>query len=161
MKRDAREIKYLEKMIKKEKDPQVRDRLRGILLLKKNYTPSEVAKIFGVTERTVYNWKTSYTKNGYEGLKSKPIPGRNTFLDDDDMKKLKALLEQRDYWTTKEVRALIKNEFDREFTLRHIPRILRKLGMKYQKPYVHDYRRPEDAEEMLKKNLRVRLWTIP
>jgi len=162
MGRDAKEeIKILEKLVKKEKNPKLRDRLRGILLLKKNYKHSEVAEILGVTERTLYNWKKRYNQSGYNGLKTNPIPGRNTILDEEDMKKLKELLEMRDYWTSKEVRELIKNEFYIEFTPRHIPRILRKLGMKYQKPYVNDYRRPEDAEDILKKDLRARLWTTP
>ena len=162
MGRDAKEeIKILEKLVKKEKNPKLRDRLRGILLLKKNYKHSEVAEILGVTERTLYNWKKRYNQSGYNGLKTNPIPGRNTILDEEDMKKLKELLGMRDYWTSKEVRELIKNEFDIEFTPRHIPRILRKLGMKYQKPYVNDYRRPEDAEDILKKDLRIRLWTTP
>jgi transposase len=82
MGRDVREIKYLERLVKNEKNPLVRDRLRGILLLKKNYHRIEVAKILGVTDRTVYNWKYRYNKNGYEGLQSKPLPGRRTFLDD-------------------------------------------------------------------------------
>lgn len=77
------------------------------------------------------------------------------------MKKLKKLLQMRDYWTTKEVRELIKNEFETEFTPRHIPRVLRKMGMTYSKPYVNDYRRPEDAEEILKKDLRAHLWKTP
>ena len=76
------------------------------------------------------------------------------------MKKLKALLKERDYWATKEVRESIRKEFDVEITLRHIPRLLRKLGMMYQKPYVNDYRRPDDAEEILKKDYRARLWKI-
>lgn len=162
MGRDAEEeIKILEKLVKKEKNPKLRDRLRGILLMKKNFTICEVAEILGVTERTLYNWKRRYNQSGYNGLKTNPIPGRNTILNKEDMKKLKELLQMKDYWTSKEVRELIKNEFDIEFTPRHIPRILRKLGMKYQKPYVNDYRRPEDAEDILKKDLRIRLWTTP
>ena len=159
---DAKEeIEFLEKLVKKEKNPKLRDRLRGILLLKKNFTICEVAEILGITERTVFNWKKRYNQRGYNGLKTNPIPGRNTVLNDDDMKKLKEFLQMRDYWSSKEVRDLIKNEFDIEFTPRHIPRILRKLGMKYQKPYVNDYRRPEVAEDILKKDLRARLWTLP
>ncbi|MGF3554487.1 MAG: helix-turn-helix domain-containing protein, partial [Thermoplasmatota archaeon] len=122
MGRDVREIKYLERLVKNEKNPLVRDRLRGILLLKKNYHRIEVAKILGVTDRTVYNWKYRYNKNGYEGLQSKPLPGRRTFLDDEDMAILKALLKKRQYWTAKEVQLLINKEFGRMFVLRHIHR---------------------------------------
>jgi transposase len=39
---------------------------------------------------------------------------------------------------TRDVRDLIKDAFDVEFTLRHVSRILRKIGMNYQKPYVND-----------------------
>jgi len=156
MGRDVREVKYLERLVKNEKDPLVKDRLRGILLLKKNYNRIEVAKILGVTDRTLYNWKYRYAEKGYEGLQSKPIPGRSTFLDDEDMAKLKALLKKRQYWTAKEAQTLINEEFGRMFVLRQVHRILRKLGMHCGKPYVEDYRRSPDAEEILKKNFRRR-----
>jgi len=153
------EIKHIEKLIKKEKDPRVRDRLRGVLLLKKGYTQGKVAEIMNVTTRTVYNWKTRYNQEGVEGLRDKPIPGRKTVLDESDMEKLRSLLEERDYWTSNQVRALIKEEFGVEFTTRHIPRVLRKLGLRYQKPFVNDYRRPVDAEEILKKDYWRPRWT--
>ena len=153
------EIKHIEKLIKKEKDPRVRDRLRGVLLLKKGYTQGKVAEIMDVTTRTVYNWKTRYNQEGVDGLRDKPIPGRKTVLDESDMEKLRSLLEERDYWTSNQVRELIKREFGVEFTTRHIPRVLRKLGLRYQKPFVNDYRRPVDAEEILKKDYWRPRWT--
>lgn len=155
MGRDAREIRYLKKLMKSEKESKVKDRIRGILLLKKNYTHREVSEILGVTERTLYNWEYRYSAQGYEGLKSKPIPGRNTFLDRKDMVKLKELLKKRQYWTAKEVQILINEEFGRMFVLRQVHRILRKLGMHCGKPYIEDYRRPPDAEEILKKDSKI------
>ena len=59
---------------------------------------------------------------------------------------MKAVLEERDDWRTKEV---IKNRFGVEYSLRHMSRILKSFGMKYAKPYQRDYRRyrrPENAE---------------
>jgi len=154
------EIKHIEKLIKKERDPQVRDRLRGVLLLKKGYTQGKVAEIMDVTTRTVYNWKTRYNQEGVDGLRNKPIPGRKTVLDEKDMRRLRMLLEERDYWTSNQVRELIKREFGVEFTTRHIPRVLRKLGLRYQKPFVNDYRRPVDAEGILKKDYWRPRWTM-
>ena len=154
------EIKHIEKLIKKEKDPRVRDRLRGVLLLKKGYTQGKVAEIMNVTTRTVYNWKTRYNQEGVDGLRNKPIPGRKTVLDEKDMRRLRMLLEERDYWTSNQVRELIKREFGVEFTTRHIPRVLRKLGLRYQKPFVNDYRRPVDAEGILKKDYWRPRWTM-
>jgi len=153
------EISTFERLIRKEKNSKVRDRMRGVLLLKKNFTVDRVAEILGVTERTVYSWKRRYKEEGIEGLKNKPIPGRKTVLDENDMEKLRSLLEERDYWTSNQVGELIKREFGVGFTNRHIPRILRKLGLRYQKPYVNDYRRPADAEEILKKDYWRPRWT--
>lgn len=156
MGRDVRGIKYLEKLIKNEKNLKIKDKARAILLMKKNYKQYEVAEIFRVTERTLYNWKTRYEQHGYDGLRDKPIPGRDTFLNDEDMVKLKELLKKRPYWTAKEAQALINEEFGRLFVLRQVHRILRKLGMHCGKPYVEDYRRPTDAEDILKKDFRRR-----
>jgi len=146
------EINILNRRLKEEKNPETRDRIRGIILLKKGYRLQEIANIMGVNRRTVYNWRKRYEEEGIEGLKTREKPGRKRKLYDEDMDKLKDLLKQKEYWTTREVRDLIKIEFGIEYTLRHITRILRKLGMKYQKPYVNDYRRPENAEEILKKD---------
>ena len=146
------EINILNRRLKKEKNPETRDRIRGIILLKKGHRLQEIANIMGVNRRTVYNWRRRYEEEGIEGLKTREKPGRKRKLSDEDMERLKDLLKQKDYWTTRGVRNLIKIEFGIEYTLRHVARILRKLGMKYQKPYVNDYRRPENAEEILKKD---------
>jgi putative transposase len=123
-----------------------------IILLEEGYKQKEVAKIMRTTERTVYTWKKRYEREGFEGLKTRKKTGRNRRLSDDDLEDLKRRLKQRDYWTTREVRDLIKDVFDVEFTLRHVSRILRKIGMNYQKPYVNDLKRPRDAENILKKD---------
>jgi len=148
----AEEINILNRRLKKEKNSETRDRIRGIILLKKGHRLQEIANIMGVNRRTVYNWRRRYEEEGIEGLKTREKPGRKRKLSDEDMERLKDLLKQKDYWTTRGVRNLIKIEFGIEYTLRHVARILRKLGMKYQKPYVNDYRRPENAEEILKKD---------
>jgi len=40
-----------------------------------------------------------------------------------------------------------------EYSLKQVGIILRNLGMKFGKPYPKDYRRPQDAEEQLKKHI--------
>jgi putative transposase len=54
-------------------------------------------------------------------------------------------------FTTEEVRELIQTKFDVEYTSKQVRIILRKMGLNYAKPFQHDYRRPADAEEQLKK----------
>ena len=62
---------------------------------------------------------------------------------------MRAILNERDDWTTKEVKELIKNKFGIEY-IRYVSRILKSFGMKYTKPYQRDCRRPENAGEELK-----------
>ena len=92
-----------------------------------------------------------------EGLKPNYGGGRPSELSDEQKEELKAILKERNDWTAKEVRELIKEKFGVEYSLRHVSRILRSFGMKYAKPYQKDYRRAENAEESLKnlKNLKL------
>jgi putative transposase len=64
------------------------------------------------------------------------------------MLKLKTILENIDFWTTEEVKDLIGNEFDIDYCLNSIRKLLRKIGMKHNIPYCLAYRRPENAEEI-------------
>ena len=72
-------------------------------------------------------------------------------LSPEEFDTLKELLSQKTTWTTEEVRAIIHQEFEVEYTLKQIRIILKKLKMGYGKPFTLDYRRPDDAEYLLKK----------
>jgi putative transposase len=60
-------------------------------------------------------------------------------------------MENKDFWTTDEVKDLIKDKFGINYCLNSIRKLLKKIGMHYNSPYCLDYRRPENAEEILKK----------
>ena len=77
--------------------------------------------------------------------------GRPSKLSLQQKNELEQLLRQKENWTTKDVRDLISEKFEIEYTLKQIYIILRDMGMNFAKPYPHDYRRPSDAVEMLKK----------
>ena len=53
-------------------------------------------------------------------------------------------------WTTEELMDLIEKRFGVRFTQKHVCTIRRKLGMKYAKPYQHDYMVSRNAEDDLK-----------
>ena len=46
---------------------------------------------------------------------------------------------------------LIRTKFDVEYSERQVRRILKEFKIKHAKPYQVDYRKPDDAEEKLKK----------
>jgi transposase len=81
-------------------------------------------------------------------------PGRKSALDDADLMTLTRLLGKQRSWTMAEVRELISEQWDIDYSRSQVARILKnKLKMRYGKPYPHDYRRPPDAEEQLESQL--------
>jgi putative transposase len=60
-------------------------------------------------------------------------------------------LEEKDYWTTREVLELINEKYGIEYSQKQIAVILHSFNMCHSKPYILDYRKPENAEEILKK----------
>ena len=72
-------------------------------------------------------------------------------LTDNQIKELRILLDRKDYWTTREVLELLKEKYGVEYSQKQIGVILHSFHMYHPKPYTLDYRRPENAEEILKK----------
>ncbi len=69
-------------------------------------------------------------------------------------KELKQTLDQKDSWTTGQVRNLVKKQYGVSYGPRQMQRILRQLGLYCYKPQPRDYRQPEKADEKLKERLR-------
>ena len=139
------QIKILEKNVK------VLNRLHFI---RNRYLGDSVelaASKSGVTKRVGYIWQYRWNEEGYEGLKPKYRGGRPAQITDKQKEELYQILTERDDWTTKEIRKLIKDKFGIEFSEKHVRTILRSLGLKYARPYPKDYRRPADAKEQPKK----------
>ena len=111
------------------------------------------AEMAGTSHNTGYDWQRRWNKEGYDGLKPKFGGGKPSKLSDEQKKDLVVKLKEKNNWTTQEVQKLIENEYDVEYSSKQIIVILRQFGMKYGKPYPQDYRRPENAEDNLKKNL--------
>jgi len=128
--------------------------LRKLFFIKELYkgaTVPKAAKEVGVSKVIGYVGLENWNEKGLEGLKPNYGGGRPSELTEEQKEELKKILEKRDDWTTREVRELINEEFGVEYSIRHVSRILKSFGMKYSKPYQQDYRRPENAEEELKK----------
>ena len=64
---------------------------------------------------------------------------------------LSRLLHERETWTLREVRIAIIEEFGIEYSEMQVWRILKSMNMHHAKPYILDERRPEEAEDILKK----------
>ncbi|AGB49695.1 transposase [Methanomethylovorans hollandica DSM 15978] len=137
-----------------EKDTRVLQRLYFVKHRYEGASVAESAKLVGTSKPVAYQWQERWNKDGYDGLIPRFAGGCPSKLLDEQKEELKEILHQRDDWSTKEVKELIFNRFNVIYTGKQILEILKKFGMHHAKPYSHDYRRPEDAEDSLKKLTR-------
>jgi putative transposase len=135
-----------------EKDVKVLQRLYFIKYRYEGVAVEKAAKRVGISKQVAYIWQDRWNEEGYEGLKPKFAGGKPSKLSNDQKSQLKTILKKRHDWTTEEVRKLILEEFKIKYTPKQVRIILKNFDMKLAKPYPHDYRRPEDAEEILKKH---------
>ena len=145
-------IEELNKRIKTlEDDTKILRRLYFIKYRYEGKVVSEAAKLIGITKRIGYIWQERWNEMGYEGLIPRYAGGRPSKLNNAQKRRLVELIKQKDTWAIEDIRELIFKEFNVEYTLKQIRIILRKMGMRCAKPFTHDYRRPKNAEEILKK----------
>lgn len=142
----------LNKRIKKEeKSVRVLERLYFIRYIYKGNTIKEACDNVDISEPTGYNWLDLWNKRGYDGLVPNFSGGPKPKLGEAEREELKQMLAEKDAWTLKEVRELIKEKFEVGYSEMQVWRILTSWNMHHAKPYILDKRRPDDAETILKK----------
>jgi transposase len=124
-------------------------------LLKEGRSQTEVGKIVGASQASVSRWqKAADEHNG--AVPSKPHPGRNRLLTDEQHQELEALLAKgatafgwtNDLWTSPRVRQLICDHFGVDFHVGHVRKMLvARLGWTSQKPERRARERNEEEIE--------------
>lgn len=141
-----------------------------IKLRKEGKTCVEVAELLGISKSTVSYWTIRYKQTGC--LKDKPRPGRPTPLTSKKLQEMKKTIEDtmlgqnnRAGLSSKEIRVLIQKETGRAYTLRHVERLLHKMGFSLITPRVNHIKKDKKAQEAFrkefKKNSSRSIWTIP
>ena len=118
----------------------------------------EIARRLKVNRTTVNDWVQDYREGGWEALQAKPRPGRPRLLSADQHAQLLRILEAGamaagfpdDLWDCRRVADVIRKKFDVDYTLDHVPRILRRLGFTPQRPEYRAYERDEKRIEQWK-----------
>ena len=154
-----KDIEEIREKLKTERDYKIKIRLIFLnIVSNKEIGVEEACTMCGIAIPTGYLWIRKWNEKGYEGLKDKEEGkrGKPPKLSEEGIERLKELLKDKPYWTTKQVRIIIKEKLGVEYSEDQVVRILRdKIGMKFSKPYPKDYRRPEDAEQILDNQLEL------
>jgi putative transposase len=137
--------------IKKENDARVKERLIFVSSLYNDVGVLKACVNAGITKATGYSWLKRWNDGGYEGLIPHYGVGRPSRLSADQKNTLVMYLDMRDDWGLREIEELISEEFGVKYSERHVRTILKSIKMRHAKPYMSDYRQPDDAPLVLKK----------
>jgi putative transposase len=98
----------LNSLITHEKSSRVLKRLYFVKFRYLGDSVEEAATKLGVTKKTGYYWQEDWDKGGIAALMPQFCGGRKSKLSEEQMIELKNLLIKKDYWTTREVLAWIR-----------------------------------------------------
>ncbi len=128
------------------------ERLYFIRFLYKGDSIKQACERVNISEPTGYSWLKSWNESVIEGITPHFSGGPKPKLSEADLKELRRILDTKEAWTLREVRILIKEKFGIEFSEMHVWRILNSMNLRHAKPYLFDKKRPDDAEDILKKD---------
>ncbi len=103
-------------------------RRRAVQLLEAGKSLFDVARQVGASESSVFRRWETYQRHGWQGLRSKPTPGRPSGLSPTQKQRLVRLLTKgplhvgypTDLWTLGRVAELIAHEFDIRYRPAHV-----------------------------------------
>ena len=131
--------------------------LKRLLFINLRYLGKNVSESclsVGISIATGYSWQERWNLEGYAGLIPKYGGGKPSKMTNQQKEALWEVLHTKDHWTTNEVKQLIQLEFGISYSMDQTRRILRNFNMLFGKLYPQDYRRPPEAEEILKKTFQ-------
>lgn len=134
----------------------------AIQRLLEGYSAREVSDFLGIHIRTVYYWQASYRKQGDDGLKSKPPPGRPRKLKPHQerivlgwfRKSPKSFGFPTELWTARRVAQLIERKWGVSFNSRYLNSWLAARHITPQKPQ----RIPREADQEAIEEWRTHEW---
>jgi len=140
--RSEEELLQLEKAIRKDSRPQVRQRATAIRLLHLGYAPEEVSDQLEVSKPSVYNWHRRYREGGLDGLANQPKGRPKRKADEAYYQELEAALDQDpgelgysfSVWSVERLRDHLEHETGVQLSVSHLRVIMRQKGYVYRRP---------------------------
>jgi transposase len=156
------ELAKLERAIRRDKRPEVRQRSIAIRLLHLGHKAEEVAQMQAVSKPTVYGWWKRWIAGGLEGLANKPRSGRPQKADENYIALVQEVVEQEPadlgygftVWTVDRLRAHLVQETGLELSEPAFRALLKRQGYRYRRPkhdlgHLQDPAAKADADELL------------
>ena len=148
----------------------IKERELIVKLYQQRKNQQEIAYLIGCSQPTVHKWIMRFKKG--KTLQTLPRSGRPTKLTKKNLARIKNKLvenikEANDEYcsvSTKQVKNLINKEIGKIYSLRHIERIMHKLGFSLIKPRPqhlrHDQKKVDAFRDEFKKNSNRNIWAM-
>lgn len=141
----------LEKRYKEEKNPRVKERLLATLMLYDGKKVSGIPSLVRRSRSTVEEWLRRWNEQGYDGLIPDFTGGPKPRITSEEWDNVLKEVKDRGM-TIKDVTAYVKSTRGASYSYKTVWEILRKnKRVRYGKPYIMNRKRPDNAEEILKK----------
>jgi transposase len=108
------------------KTKSFRERCHCLLLSSEGYEVKELARIFRVSEISIYGWFKRWERGGIVSLRDKEGRGRKPILQAEDLGQIKRQV-QENAQRLKIAREKLKTELGREFSTKTLKRFLKSL----------------------------------
>ena len=129
-------------------------RLVAMKLIESGLSHKKIAEILQISYRTLYRWAKTCEEFGIAGLEPNFNGGRRSKFTKEDRKKFEKILDTTDNLTITDAKNILMEDFNLDFTLSYVGRLVKDLGFNYGSAYVSYKEEPENAEEFLKKTLK-------
>lgn len=117
-------------------------RFAAVKLNKRNVPVQTISESFGVTTEAVYIWLKKARTDGVRSLKASKALGRKPALDKEQFFELIRAIRRpasklgyaTDLWSGPRLRHFIKRKFTIDYHPKHMPRLLRRIGLNFKFP---------------------------
>lgn len=136
--------------IRREKDSRVLKRLFFIQFVMEGVSIANASEKVGVTRMVGYLWLRRWNEAGVRGLVPRRGGGRPSKLSDEQREQLAGFIRGR-CLPLEEIKRYVREELGVSISDSRIRVLLKRMGVRHAKPWARDYRRPGDADVLLKK----------
>ena len=153
-----KEIGFLKKKYKKERDAKVKERILMLIYTFQGESSRNVGDRIQCDQKLVIYWKKRYLSEGLEGLKTRPKSGKPRKISRRQEANLKRVFYKENLdkpWTTKRALGLITEKTGVNYSQRQVTRILNRwnFGLTSGRPIYWHRASEEEIAKFGKKNL--------
>ena len=143
-KQKLEELKILRRRYKKENNAEALLRTQALIALYSGKDIKLVAEVFGVSVKTICNWRKKFEKSG--GLADKQRTGRPPKLSKEQLALIKKFITEHKEqgWTARRILNMIICLYGVAFSVKYLPEVLRQIGLSFHKAAHFLYRKNEE-----------------